>query len=338
MTTKRLTAALMSLVLLTSAHLTPAHAMIGGVPVADDDEYAHKVVQVGACTGTVIAEHWIISARHCLAKAGSTAYRGLNRPFLKDPNAKIYPIDRREDAPVGDVMLVHTPTPIKEISPARTGAYTTTFGDRGEIFGWGGGTGRRLVKTEAAAVKQRFHSAQEVEHNLVGTYIEAQYVQSGNDLVYPQHGDSGGPLFINGTLVGVLSYTVGLGRPTAHFAALDEVQDWIHNTIKEPAPSLTTPPPTSSSPTSSLSSVPSSQEPVPTTSSQEPAPKPTTQKPTPTPSSQESAPKTSSQQPTPSSSQQGSVPQRQASSSKWQVSAILAAVLGIVIALISLIR
>ncbi|KAA8726932.1 S1 family peptidase [Corynebacterium phocae] len=205
---------------------TPAHAIVGGHEVTDTDPWARNVVQLGACTGTIIAPHWVLTAEHCSPAPAHQPHidHGLNRPHSQT-GSKRYNTDRKLKAPSGDILLLHTVQAMDTEAFPEIYSGTPKFRDRGVVYGWGGGTEYRLKYADAAF--SQLHSSS-TTHG--GNVVEMQYL----DGAQARRGDSGGPLFIDGKLAGVTSSTLHAGRILVDFAELTPHAEWIAQTISPP--------------------------------------------------------------------------------------------------------
>ncbi|BBJ72828.1 S1 family peptidase [Corynebacterium ulcerans] len=230
---KKVIAAIVGACLSTAFVQAPAMAMVNGTEVSVPDDQAWAVVQIDACTGTIIDPHWVLTAKHCVEAKDieRTAYHGLNRPFDKDPQAKKYKVTAAYWAPYGDVALAYVPERMHLDKYPEIGETDVDFGTRGRVFGWGFGTGDRLKKADVAVAKY-------VQDPYYDLSMSVQYLGEA----YPARGDSGGPLFVDNTVVGVLSRN-GAHGPLRYFGSVTRVSDWIKQKIattsnEEPRPNL----------------------------------------------------------------------------------------------------
>lgn len=179
--------------------ITPVQAMEGGTEVSSDDQLAQMVIRVRHCTGTAIAPHWVLTATHCFPENAEKSYvrLGIERGTTDNKVA----IDRFVEAdkplfiPNSDVALLHTTQDMKLPRYAELDYSAISPETRGTGYGWGKGTGNVLKKGELivkAVGKSTYR----------GPALEAYHTDNSNT----QSGDSGGPLFVNGKLVGVASH------------------------------------------------------------------------------------------------------------------------------------
>lgn len=203
----------------------PAAALNNGTPVSDDDANASAVVQISACTGTVIDPHWVLTAQHCVevtdlsrnVYVGNTRGEGQRQTFKSD-----YAVW----APYGDVALAHVPDALPVTNVAKVRSQPVEFGNTGQVYGWGAGTQGKLQSAEGAIGKQLTGiRPAENKKGAFGVYFKGE-ARAGR-------GDSGGPIFVDGQVAGVTSYTQKHRQGSAAaFAALNDHVSWINQTIE----------------------------------------------------------------------------------------------------------
>lgn len=170
---------------------------------AGDTPEAEPVVSVrvddsdpddGVCTGTAIDPHWVITARHCVeaaAKPGGSVRTGQGE------NQKVFQVDRHEVAPRGDIALLHT-TEDLGLSTYATIADTVPSGEV-NIYGWssdGSGGSTKLPAAEATVRGESPLALFDAPSALDVALKHGARIQPG---------DSGGAIFSEGKVAGVMS-------------------------------------------------------------------------------------------------------------------------------------
>lgn len=148
----------------------------------------------GVCTGTAIDPHWVITARHCVeaaAKPGGSVRTGQGE------NQKVFQVDRHEVAPRGDIALLHT-TEDMGLSSYASVADTVPSGDV-NIYGWSSDGSGGSTKLPAAEATVRGESPLALFD--APTALDVAL----NDGARIQPGDSGGAIFSEGKVAGVMS-------------------------------------------------------------------------------------------------------------------------------------
>ena len=148
----------------------------------------------GVCTGTAIDPHWVITARHCVeaaAKAGGSVRTG------QGDNQKVYKVDRHEVAPRGDIALLHTAEDMGLPVYAQV-ADTVPSGDV-NIYGWSSDGSGGSTKLPAAEATVRGESPLALFDAPTALDVALKH---GARI---QPGDSGGAIFSEGKVAGVMS-------------------------------------------------------------------------------------------------------------------------------------
>lgn len=150
----------------------------------------------GVCTGTAVAPHWVITARHCmdhLPEAGGSVRVGQGE------EQRELAVDRWLKAPQGDIALLHTSEDIGLDTYPKVATEAPAAGAPAKFFGWSSDGSGGTTKLPAAEAKVDgptplvlFDAASGIEATLEG---DAQ----------TQQGDSGAGLFVNDEVAGILS-------------------------------------------------------------------------------------------------------------------------------------
>lgn len=147
------------------------------------------------CTGEVIADQWVLTARHCTD--GSSNMDVYFSNSVTSPGAPVR-ADKLVNSPYGDVALVHLPVAAKTSSRmTMTTSFTPKAGTSGVIMGYG----LRAAGAEATNLGQATVSLVGTSRDAYnGSAIHLKGVNGASN-----HGDSGGPLVVGGVIVGVCS-------------------------------------------------------------------------------------------------------------------------------------
>lgn len=211
----------------TAAPVTPN--IIGGSTASVAWEVQLLFQQGGSgtygCTGEQINASWVLTANHC---ADGTTAMNVYQSNSTSNRGTAHAVDALYSAPNGDIALAHlaSPASLSSYAPLNL-SYATKSSGTGVIMGYG-----------ARANGAQSSGLYKASVNLTGTTTDAyggtaQHVTGIDGAA--NHGDSGGALTVNGSVVAVCS-TGDEADPGSNinagsnYAVLSQSASWIRST------------------------------------------------------------------------------------------------------------
>ncbi|MFD0396775.1 serine protease [Kitasatospora sp. NPDC127121] len=232
---------------LMAGQVGPAAAVIGGTPAAFGQIPYEVVLQNPEggllCGATIIDRTHVVTTAHCLDPLVPTGYSIRYGSLDAASGGAVVPVDRVVTPPdydplvpfENDIALLELASPVQygtDAQPVTLPAQGSDAepGSQGTVSGWG-------TLTEGGSLPAALHvaSVQTVDRLTCDTtyggavttnMICAGTPAGGNDAC---QGDSGDPLTSNGTLVGIVSWGLGCGRPgyPGIYTRVGNYVDWI---------------------------------------------------------------------------------------------------------------
>ena len=262
-----ITAFVSSILLLSAA---PALALENGEPAPANAESGSvtalkigKVGTFGDCTGTLVADQWVLTARHCLESVN-------NEGTQARIGGKVYDADSWALSPVSDAGLLHLTEKVTDATPAKVSRDIPAPGQTGTLYGWsssssmarsgqlpmakmvvnellGGGLDEGTpgeVALGEATPGEAVPGESQSESIPVGTEsipADAAMMPMIESAILDAHsvsgagmqgGDSGGPFFVDGKLAGLATAGTSNGdpdlpSPSVAITTLAGTADWI---------------------------------------------------------------------------------------------------------------
>ncbi|MBO2454524.1 DUF1986 domain-containing protein [Actinomadura barringtoniae] len=209
---------------ITTGFSVPAFASPAGPPIigghtVTDAPWAASVYQSGnfACSGTIIAPTWVLTAKHCTKSNSITARVGS--PYRS--RATEIRVSQVKVSPNSDLALLQLEKPFQttysQLADADPAANSTN-----QICGWGRTSYNGSASDQLKCADVRVTSTTCTDND--GARALCSTKGTGN----AWKGDSGGPEFFNNHQVGVASTADGRSKQT--YASVTVSRSWIRST------------------------------------------------------------------------------------------------------------
>lgn len=194
-------------------------------------------IRNGACSGSLIAPEWVVTAGHCFHDVHSTRVSGAPPYHMtvtvgklkdSDPGGESAQVVDVRQSPVNDLAVVRLDTPITDITPIALADKPPTVGQPLQFAGWGS-LSPTVVAPSDHLKRGRFTVAR-----VSGTTLDAAPTVPRTVENSPCKDDSGGPFFVSaddktGTLVAIVDDGPACPQPGLEvIARVDVVAAWIH--------------------------------------------------------------------------------------------------------------
>ena len=194
-------------------------------------------VRSGACSGSLIAPEWVITAGHCFHDVNEVRVSGPPRYHMtvtvgklkdSDPGGESAHVVDVRQSPLNDLALIRLDTPITDITPLALANKPPTIGQPLQFAGWGS-TSPTVVAPSDHLKRGQFTVA-----HINATTLDAAPTVTRTVENSPCPDDSGGPFFVSadnitGTLVAIVDNGPACPQPGLEvIARVDVVFTWIH--------------------------------------------------------------------------------------------------------------
>ncbi|XP_049801322.1 chymotrypsin-1-like [Schistocerca nitens] len=230
--------------------------IVGGEPAADHEFPALASLHVNGshyCGANVLNERWLLTAAHCVIASGwsqQTILAGTNSQTSGGSVHQVEQVIIHENYTgmadsLADIALVRVSPPLPldgvTVSTVRlpTQGQETEDGAAGVAAGWGylsSDYGNETLAPWLQKLDVIVINNEDCQKDYRFNIILPEHICAGNP--QPQHGvcggDSGGPLYVDGLLVGTVDFMLYCGgiTPPSVFTRVASFVDWIQNNIQ----------------------------------------------------------------------------------------------------------
>jgi hypothetical protein len=204
---------------------------------SDDIPVEGGGVRDGACSGSLVAPQWVVTAGHCFHNLKDARIGGrppytmtvtIGRLKDSDPGGHTAVVVDVRQSPVNDLAVAKLSAPVDDITPAELATKRPSVGEELQFAGWGSHSATVLGPSDHLK-RGRFRVSGIASSTLEALPIGTRTVDNG-----PCPEDSGGPFFVSddndrtARLIAIVNTGPPCPQPGAEtIARVDVVADWI---------------------------------------------------------------------------------------------------------------
>jgi secreted trypsin-like serine protease len=197
-------------------------------------------VRSGACSGSLVAPQWVVTAGHCFRNLNDVRISG-KPPYTmtvtvgklkdSDPGGHTAEVVDVRQSPRNDLAVVKLSTPAEDVVPLTLADKKPTVGQKLQFAGWGS------LSATVIAPSDHLKRGEFTVAKIAQTTLEALPVGARTVENTPCPQDSGGPFFVSdddrtGQLVAIVNTGPSCPQPGREIIArVDVVADWIQQQI-----------------------------------------------------------------------------------------------------------